>query len=106
MLADKVRRSYTGYVLNLLRVDAVSRNPISYTKYAIFVSLALSSLSVYGIIIAGWASNSKYAFIGALRSAAQMIAYEVSISLTILPIVLLAGALSFIEIVYAQRVTL
>lgn len=65
--------------------------------------MAISSLNVYGIIIAGWASNSKYAFLGALRSAAQMISYEVSIGLVILPVILMSGSLNFVEIVIAQN---
>ena len=62
-------------------------------------------LNVYGIIIAGWASNSKYAFLGSLRSAAQMISYEVSLGLLILPVILFSGSLNFTEIVTAQEKT-
>jgi len=65
--------------------------------------LAISSLGVYGIIIAGWSSNSKYAFLGALRSTAQMISYEVSIGLIIINILLCTGSLNFSEIVLAQQ---
>ena len=65
--------------------------------------LASSSLGIYGIIIAGWASNSKYAFLGAIRSSAQMISYEVSIGLIIISVVLLAGSLNLSDIVRAQK---
>ncbi len=63
---------------------------------------AISSLGVYGIIIAGWSSNSKYAFLGALRSAAQMISYEVSIGLVIVCVLLCVGSLNLNKIVLAQ----
>lgn len=65
--------------------------------------LATSSLGVYGIIIAGWASNSKYAFLGAIRSSAQMISYEVSIGLIIITVVLLAGSLNLSDIIAVQK---
>lgn len=64
--------------------------------------LAISSLSVYSILIAGWASNSKYAFLGGLRSAAQMISYEVSIGLVLVTILLRSGSLNLSKIVEAQ----
>ena len=65
--------------------------------------VAVSSLSVYGIIMAGWASNSRYAFLGSLRSAAQMISYEVSIGLIIINILITVGSLNLSEIVLAQK---
>jgi NADH-quinone oxidoreductase subunit H len=65
--------------------------------------LAVSSLGVYGIIIAGWASNSKYAFFGAIRSSAQMISYELSMGLAIVCVVLCSGSLNLLDIIEAQR---
>jgi NADH-quinone oxidoreductase subunit H len=65
--------------------------------------LAMSSLGVYGIIIAGWASNSKYAFLGAIRSASQMISYEVSLGLVIITVLLYTGSLNLVDIVERQR---
>ncbi len=64
---------------------------------------AISSLQVYGVIMAGWASNSKYAFLAALRSAAQMVSYEVSIGFVIITVLLLAGTLNLSAIVEAQN---
>ena len=64
---------------------------------------AISSLGVYGVIIAGWASNSKYAFLGALRSAAQMVSYEVSMGFVMVTVLLCVGSLNLNDIVRAQR---
>ncbi|NBX04443.1 MAG: NADH-quinone oxidoreductase subunit H, partial [Alphaproteobacteria bacterium] len=64
---------------------------------------AISSLGVYGIIIAGWSSNSKYSFLGGLRSAAQMVSYEVSIGLVIITVLLYVGSLNLSQIVLAQQ---
>ncbi|MFB6351988.1 MAG: NADH-quinone oxidoreductase subunit H, partial [Bradymonadaceae bacterium] len=65
--------------------------------------LAMSSLAVYSLVLGGWASNSKYSFLGALRSAAQMISYEVFMGLSLMGVVVLAGSFNLREIVYAQK---
>src|ERR1700743_2133349 len=65
--------------------------------------LAVSSLSVYGIIMSGWSSNSKYAFLGALRSSAQMISYEVSLGILLMPVLAKTKTLNLSLIVLAQN---
>lgn len=75
---------------------------IADVPLGILVLFAISSLNVYGIIMSGWASNSKYAFLGGLRSSAQMISYEVSMGLLIMPVIILAGSTNLTQIVLAQ----
>ena len=75
---------------------------LSEINVAILYVFAVSSLEVYGVIMGGWASNSKYPFLGSLRSAAQMISYEVSIGLIIIGIILSSGSMNFGAIVAAQ----
>src|SRR4051812_50040521 len=75
---------------------------IADINVGILYIFAISSLGVYGIIIGGWASNSKYPFLGALRSAAQMVSYEVSIGFVIVTVLLCAGSLNLSQIVAAQ----
>ncbi|MCA8879603.1 MAG: NADH-quinone oxidoreductase subunit NuoH [Rhodobacteraceae bacterium] len=75
---------------------------LSDINVAILYVFAMSSLEVYGVIMGGWASNSKYPFLGSLRSAAQMISYEVSLGLIIVGVVISTGSLNFGDIVRAQ----
>ena len=75
---------------------------LSDLNVGVLFIFAVSSLGVYGIIMAGWASNSKYAFLGSLRSAAQMVSYEVSIGLILITVLLCVGSLNISEIVLAQ----
>ena len=79
---------------------------IADLNVGILYILAISSLGVYGIVMGGWASNSKYPFMGALRSAAQMVSYEVSIGLVIITVLMCAGSLNLTEIVKAQQMGL
>ena len=83
--------------------DGLGRWVISDINVGILYIVAVSSLGVYGIIMGGWASNSKYAFMGSLRSTAQMISYEVSIGFVIITVLLLVGSLNMTDIVNAQR---
>ena len=76
---------------------------IADINVGILYLFAISSLGVYGIIIAGWASNSKYAFMGAMRSAAQMVSYEVSIGFVMVCVLLCVGSLNLSDIVRAQQ---
>jgi NADH-quinone oxidoreductase subunit H len=76
---------------------------VANINVGILYIFAISSLEVYGIIMAGWASNSKYAFLGALRSAAQMVSYEVSIGFVIISVLLCVGSLNLTDIVLSQR---
>src|SRR3954454_15455344 len=76
---------------------------IADINVGILYLFAISSLGVYGIIIAGWASNSKYAFLGALRSAAQMVSYEVSMGFVMVSVLLCVGSLNLTDVVRAQR---
>ena len=79
---------------------------ISDINVGILYLFAISSLGVYGILMAGWSSNSKYAFLGGLRSAAQMVSYEVSMGFVIITVLLVAGSLNLSDIVRAQERTM
>ena len=96
------------FVMGLLTLAAWAVIPVAEgwaiadINVGILYILAISSLSVYGIIMGGWASNSKYPFLSALRSAAQMISYEVSIGFVIITVLLVVGSLNLTDIVKAQ----
>ena len=83
--------------------------PFSTTGFFVDINLgilfvfAVSSLGVYGIILSGWSSNSRYAFFGALRSAAQMVSYEVAIGLILISVLVCVGSLNFIDVVLFQH---
>ena len=92
-------------------ISLIGWSLIPYNKYAILSEVnvgilyifAISSLGVYGVIMSGWSSNSKYAFLGALRSAAQMVSYEVSIGFIIATIVVCCGSFNLQQIVEHQK---
>ncbi len=95
----------TSFVLALIAWAVIPFNDgwvLSDINVAILYVFAVSSLEVYGVIMGGWASNSKYPFLGSLRSAAQMISYEVSIGLIIIGVILSTGSMNFGAIVNAQ----
>jgi len=107
--ADKVLFMIAPVITFTLAMIGWAVIPVSETfvianiNVGVLYLLAISSLGVYGVIIAGWASNSKYAFLGAIRSAAQMISYEVAIGFSIITVLVYAGSLNLIEIVEAHK---
>jgi NADH-quinone oxidoreductase subunit H len=107
--ADKTVFLLAPIVTSVLALSAWAVIPVadgwvvSDLNVGILYLFAISSLGVYGVIMGGWASNSKYPFLGSLRSAAQMVSYEVSIGFVIVTVLLCAGSLNLTEIVNAQR---
>jgi NADH-quinone oxidoreductase subunit H len=92
-----------GLALSAWAVIPVAKGwEVADINVGVLYIFAISSLQVYGVIMAGWASNSKYAFLAALRSAAQMVSYEVSIGFVIITVLLCAGSLNLTDIVLAQ----
>ena len=108
--SDKVVFLLAPLVTSVLALSAYAVIPLqagwalANINVGILYIFAISSLGVYGIIMGGWASNSKYAFLGALRSAAQMVSYEVSIGFVIITVLLCVGSLNLTDIVNAQKV--
>ena len=106
--ADKavfIMAPLTSFVLAMIAWAVIPFNDgwvLSDVNVAVLYVFAVSSLEVYGVIMGGWASNSKYPFLGALRSAAQMISYEVSIGLIIIGVIISTGSMNFGQIVTAQ----
>lgn len=91
-----------GESVTLPYVDKEITLYISDMNMGILYVLAVSGLSVYGLMLGGWASNSKYALLGGLRSAAQMISYEVSLTFAVIGVVMISGSLSLLDIVKSQ----
>jgi NADH-quinone oxidoreductase subunit H len=94
------------FFLSLLGWSIIPFSPLGFfanVDLSLLFIFAVSSLAVYGVILSGWASNSRYAFFGALRSAAQMVSYEVSIGLILVSMLLCVGSLNFIDIVLFQN---
>ncbi|GAA4523656.1 NADH-quinone oxidoreductase subunit NuoH [Chelativorans composti] len=107
--ANKVVFLLAPLVSSVLAMSAWAVVPVSFgwaiadINVGILYVLAISSLEVYGVIMGGWASNSKYPFLGALRSAAQMVSYEVSIGFVIVTVLLVVGSLNLTDIVVSQQ---
>jgi NADH-quinone oxidoreductase subunit H len=91
---------FSGEAVQILGVEVTPW--ITDLNVGLLYLLAVSSLGVYGIVMAGWSSNSKYPLLGALRSAAQMVSYEVPLGLSVVSVLMLAGTASMVQIVRAQ----
>jgi NADH-quinone oxidoreductase subunit H len=107
--ADSFLFNLAPYIVIIVNFMVLGAIPFSKGLHAIdfnigiFYVIAVSSMSVVGVLLAGWSSNSKYSLIGAMRSGAQIVSYELSIGLAIITIVILAGSMQLSEIVESQR---
>jgi NADH-quinone oxidoreductase subunit H len=107
--ADSLLFNIAPYIVIIVNFMALAAIPYAKGLHAIdfnigiFYILAVSSMSVIGVLLAGWSSNSKYSLIGAMRSGAQIVSYELSIGLALITIVILSGTMQLSEIVEAQR---
>jgi NADH-quinone oxidoreductase subunit H len=107
--ADKFLFNLAPYIVIIVNFMVIAALPFAKGLHAIdfnigiFYILAVSAMSVVGVLIAGWSSNNKYSLIGAMRSGAQIVSYELSVGLSLMTIVILAGSMQLSEIVEAQR---
>jgi NADH-quinone oxidoreductase subunit H len=107
--ADKFLFNLAPFIVIIASFMAIAAIPFAKGLHAIDLNIgvlyiiAVSSMGVIGVLLAGWSSNSKYSLIGAMRSGAQIVSYELSVGLAIITIVILAGTMQFSEIVEAQR---
>jgi NADH-quinone oxidoreductase subunit H len=107
--ADSLLFNIAPYIVIIVNFMALAAIPYAKGLHAIdfnigiFYILAVSSMSVVGVLLAGWSSNSKYSLIGAMRSGAQIVSYELSIGLALITVVILSGTMQLSEIVEAQR---
>jgi len=107
--ADKILFNLAPFIVIIASFMAIAAIPFAKGLHAIDLNigvlyvLAVSSMGVIGILLAGWSSNNKYSLIGAMRSGAQIVSYELSVGLSLVTMVVLAGTMQFSEIVEAQR---
>ena len=94
--------TFYGYKIDLT-VAALNQGVIGDTNIGLLYIFAMGSLGVYGAILGGWASNNKYSLLGGLRLCAQMVSYELALGLSVIGVIMLAGSLSTVKIVEAQK---
>ena len=91
------------YAVSYTHRDVYKRQVLANVNAGLLYIMAITSVGVYGVIVAGWASNSKYAFLGALRASAQMLSYELAIGFVLVTVLLVSGSLNMSEIVHVQN---